>query len=68
MDLTILASALIGLGIYCHYLLSRINELLEENGSLHDTMMTMMKELAELGSPNVMYFRKEPDEKTKTPP
>ena len=67
MDIPILASALIGLGFYCHHLLNRLRDLLDQCESLNDVCVSMAQELAELGSPNVHFFGKETENK-ETPP
>lgn len=53
MDIPILVYALVGMGIYCHYLLNKISALKEQNVSIGEMIMSMAKELKELGSPNV---------------
>ena len=53
MDIPILVSALIGLGFYCHHLLNRIRDLMDQHESMTDMIMAMAKELKELGSTNV---------------
>ena len=53
MDIPILVYAIIGMGIYCHHLLSKLAALQEQNESLGDMLSSMARELKELGSPNV---------------
>lgn len=59
MDIHILAYALIGFGVYCHHLLTKIRDLIEQNESMGDMVEAMAKELKELGSPNVFITEKE---------
>jgi len=58
MDLPILAYALVGMGMYTHYLLSKIAKLKEQNASMGEMIASMAMELKELGSPNV-FIQKE---------
>jgi len=58
MDIPLLAYALIGMGAYCHYLLSKISELKEQRASASEMISAMAKELKELGSPNVFIDSK----------
>lgn len=64
MDIPILVLALIGLGVYCTRLLSRIERLIEQNYSMENVIDAMGRELMELGSPNVIIF----DEEKESPP
>jgi hypothetical protein len=53
MDIPILVYAVIGLGFYAHYLLSKIAFLSDQVESMGDMVRSMARELKELGSPNV---------------
>lgn len=53
MDIPVLAYALVGMGAYSHYLLSKLAALREQNESLGEMISGMARELKELGSPNV---------------
>jgi hypothetical protein len=65
MDIPILAYALIGMGLYSHYLLSKIAHLKEQNASMGEMIRSMARELKELGSPNVFIETKEEAPPTK---
>jgi hypothetical protein len=60
MDVPILTLALIGMGTYCHTLLSKIADLMQQNLSLTDMIKSMARELKSLGSPNVAIFEESP--------
>ena len=55
MDIPLLAYALIGMGVYCHYLLSKISDLKDQQASAGEMISAMARELKELGSPNVFF-------------
>jgi len=55
MDIPLLAYALIGMGVYCHYLLSKISDLKDQQAAAGEMISAMTKELKELGSPNVFF-------------
>lgn len=55
MDIPLLAYALVGIGVYCHYLLSKIGDLKDQLASAGEMISAMAKELKELGSPNVFF-------------
>ena len=61
MDIPILVYAIIGMGIYCHHLLSKPAALQEQNESLGEMISSMARELKEIGSPNV-FIQKTPEE------
>lgn len=62
MDIPLLAYALIGMGAYCHYLLSKLSGLKDQLDSAGEMIGAMARELKELGSPNVFIT----DEETTT--
>lgn len=49
----LLSTVLVLLGVFCHYLLNKIQDLQEQNEDLGTMIMSMALELHELGSPNV---------------
>jgi hypothetical protein len=59
MDIPVLFYALVGMGLYCHYLLNKISHLNEQNASLSEMIASMAEELQKLGSPNVFICNKE---------
>jgi hypothetical protein len=65
MDIPVLVAALMGLGMYSHYLLSKIADLKDQNKSMGDMIRAMAHELKELGSKNV--FISEETEEAETP-
>jgi hypothetical protein len=61
MDIPILVSALIGLGLYCHHLLNRLRDALDQAESMSEMIISMARELRALGSTNV-FIQEIPEE------